>query len=83
MSGNIPVLFMYWEIESKYVYLYLFIIQILPFQEPAQRNIEPSATLSIPSLDSEIISNSSQGDVQTRKNSGLPEKIFLSFVKYN
>ena len=36
------------------MYIYLFIIQILQFQEPVQTNIESNSTLSIPSLDSEI-----------------------------
>ena len=48
----------------------MFIIQILQFQEPAQRNIESNSNLSIPTLDSEIILKSSQ-DVQRRKKRGL------------
>ena len=47
------------------------LIIILQFQERAQTNVDSNSTLSIPSLDSEIIPDSSQGDVQTRKKRGL------------
>ena len=61
------------------IYIQLFIlIQILQFQEPPQTNTE--STLSIPSLDSESISNSSQGNAQTRKKRGLARHLDISTI---
>ena len=51
---------------KKNIYIFI-IIQILQFQEPVQTNFESHLTLSIPSLDSENITN----NVPTRKKRGL------------